>query len=117
MRDANVLSCISRLLLHFHPRIHDSNEREVVDEAVEFALGVFADIQARLQFPIDIVAKVVHSVKTQRHLVTAGTDAIHDIPAALTKLTSLMSRIQEKCAEEAIRAIGKEGRQQDSKGF
>jgi len=46
MRDANVISCISRLLLHFYSRLSDSEAREAVDEAVELVLGVFADIQA-----------------------------------------------------------------------
>ena len=41
--DTNVLSCISRLLLYFYPRIN-TDEREHVDETVELILGVFAEI-------------------------------------------------------------------------
>jgi hypothetical protein len=68
MRDANVLSCISCLLLQFYSQLADSDAREAVDESVELVLGVFADIQARLMFPPDAAATVVQSVKTQRHL-------------------------------------------------
>ena len=107
MRDANVLSCISCLLLHFYSRFSDSEAREAVDEAVELVLGVFADIQARLMFPPDAAATVVQSVKTQRHLSTAGAGAIHGIPAALPELTSLVSHMHEKLAEDAFRATMK----------
>ena len=97
-RDANVLSCLSRLLLHFYPRIN-TDEREHVDETVELILGVFAEIQARLQFKPDITDKVIESVKTQRHLFTADTDTIHGIPSVLSKVATLISRVQEKFVE------------------
>ena len=107
-RDANVLSCIYRLLLYFYPRIN-GDEREHVDETVELILGVFAEIQARLEFQPDIAVQVIESVKTHRHLLTVGTGSIKGIPSALNELAALISRVQEKFTEEAIRTIQKAG--------
>jgi len=106
-RDTNVLSCISRLLLHFYSRLSDGESREAVDEALELILGVFADIQARLMFPPDAAVTVVQSVKTQRYLTTAGAGDIHGIPAVLPERTSLVSHMHEKLAEDAFRATMK----------
>ena len=93
-----MMSCISRLLLHFYPHtrllLHfyphiQDTERQVVDETVELILGVFADIQTRLAFPSGVSDKVVQSINTQRSLLTADTGVIHGIPSALSELTSL----------------------------
>ena len=72
-------------------------------------MGVFAEIQARLKFQLDIAAQIIESVKTQRHLLTVGTGSIKGIPSALPELAALISRVQEKFAEEAIRTIQKAG--------
>jgi len=67
-------------------------------------------------FPPDAAATVVQSVKTQRHLVTSGAGAIHDIPVALSELTSLVSLMHEKLAEDAFRATMK-GNNKTAKTF
>ena len=93
-----MMSCISRLLLHFYPHtrllLHfyphiQDTERQVVDETVELILGVFADIQTRLAFPSGVSDKVVQSINTQRSLLTADTGVIHGIPSVMSELTSL----------------------------
>ncbi len=94
-------------MLHFYSRLSDGESREAVDEAVELILSVFADIQAHLMFPPDAAATVVQSVKTQRHLTTTGAGSIHGIPAALPELTSLVSHMHEKLAEDTFRTTMK----------
>jgi hypothetical protein len=94
--------------LYFYPRIN-ADEREHVDETVVLILGVFAEIQVRLEFQADIVVQVMESVKTHRHLLTVGTGSIKGIPSALPELATLISRVQEKFAEEAIPTIQKTG--------
>ena len=64
-------------------------------------------------FPPDATATVVQSVKTQRHLATVGVGDIHGIPAALPELTSLVSLMYEKLAEDAFRATMKGNAKQE----
>jgi hypothetical protein len=48
----NTHSCIARLLLHFYERVQDAHERDFLDEDIQLVLDFFADIQARLQYPV-----------------------------------------------------------------
>ena len=70
-------------------------------------MAEFEDLQVRIQFheDPDVAKKISDSLQTT--LVSRRTRVGHitGIPAASSDLTSLVCRVQEKLAEEAIRSI------------
>ena len=106
--DANVLSCVSRVILLLQSRAKLSvEERDYIEETIEIILAGFEELQVRIQFreDPDVAKKFFDSLKTTAASRRTRVGHITGIPAASSDLTSLVCRVQEKLAEEAIRSI------------
>ena len=70
-------------------------------------MAEFEDLQVRIQFreDPDVVKKISDSLKTTTVNLRTRVGHITGIPAASSDLTSLVCRVQEKLAEEAIHSI------------
>ena len=106
--DANVLSCVARAILLLQSRAKlSAEERDYVEETIEIILAEFEELQVRIQFreDPDVAKKISDSLKATAAIRRTRVGHIAGIPAASSDLTSLVCRVQEKLAEEAIRSI------------
>ena len=102
----NVLSCASRAILLLQSRAKVSaEERDCIEETIEIILAELEEIQVRLQFHPEVAKKISESLKATAASRRTCVGHIAGIPAASSDLTSLVCRVQEKLAEEAIRSI------------
>ena len=106
--DANVLSCVARAILLLQSRAKlSAEERDYIEETIEIILAEFEELQVRIQFreDPDVAKKISDSLKATAASRRTRVGHIAGIPAASSDLTSLVCRVQEKLAEEAIRSI------------
>jgi hypothetical protein len=102
----NVLSCVARPILLLQSRAKVSaEERDCIEETIEIILAELEEIQVRLQFHPDVAKKISESLKATAASRRSRVGHIFGVPAASSELTSLVCRVQEKLAEEAIRSI------------
>jgi hypothetical protein len=102
----NVLSCASRAILLLQSRAKVSaEERDCIEETIEIILAELEEIQVRLQFHPEVAKKISESLKATAASRRSRVGHIFGVPAASSELTSLVVRVQEKLAEEAIRSI------------
>ncbi len=102
----NVLSYVTRdiLLLQSRAKV-SSEERDCIEETIEIILEELEEIQVRLQFHPEVAKKISESLKTTTGSRRSSVGHIFGVPAASSELTSLVCRVQEKFAEEAIHNI------------
>ena len=84
-----------------------AEERDYIEETIEIILAEFEELQVRIQFreDPDVAKKISDSLQATAASRRTRVGHITGIPAASSDLTSLVCRVQEKLAEEAIRSI------------
>jgi tyrosyl-tRNA synthetase len=82
-----------------------AEERDCIEETIEIILAELEEIQVRLQFHPEVPKKISESLKATAASRRSRVVHIFCVPAASSELTSLVVRVQEKLAEEAIRSI------------
>ena len=84
-----------------------AEERDYIEETIEIILAEFEDLQVHIQFheDPDVAKKISDSLQATLASRRTRVGHIFGIPAASSELTSLVCRVQEKLAEEAIRSI------------
>ena len=84
-----------------------SEERDYIEETIEIILAEFEELQVLIQFreDPDVAKKISDSLKTTVATRRTRVGHITGIPVSSSDLTSLVCRVQEKLAEEAIRSI------------
>ena len=106
--DSNVLSCVAHVILLLQSRDKLSvEERDYIEETIEIILAEFEELQVRIQFreDPDVAKKISDSLQATAASRRTRVGHITGIPAVSSDLTSLVCRVQEKLAEEAIRSI------------
>ncbi len=82
-----------------------AEERDCIEETIEIILSELEEIQVRLQFLPEVAKKISESLKVTTATRRSCVGHIFGVPAASSELTSLVCRVQENLAEEAIRSI------------
>jgi hypothetical protein len=82
-----------------------AEERDCIEETIEIILAEFEEIQVRLQFHPEVAKKISEILKTTTDSHRSRVGHVFGVPAPSSELTSLVCRVQEKLAEEAIRSI------------
>ncbi len=103
-----MLSCVARAILLLQSRAKLSDEEsDYIEETIEIILAEFEELQVRIQFreDPDVAKKISDSLKATVASRRTRVGHIVVIPAVSSDLTSLVCRVQEKLAEEAIRSI------------
>ena len=106
--DANVLSCVAHVILLLQSRAKlSAEERDYIEETIEIILAEFEELQVRIQFREDpeVAKKISDSLKATAASRRTRVGHITGIPATSSDLTSLVCRVQEKLAEDAIHSI------------
>jgi hypothetical protein len=91
---ANVLSCVTRVILLLQSRAKLSPEdRDCIEETIEIILSDLEVIQVRLQFLPDVTNKICESLKATVANRRSRVGHIFGIPAVSSELTSLICRV------------------------